>query len=383
MITSTATYDGDESIYAKSFGNFPTKQAYHAGLSRTYGAQLKSIDMRKEMGSAYGVQCKSLNTSTGGTGTAGNALIPVYLDSRIVDISRKFTPLTELVPRVSNQGTTADYIRVTAKGAATTDIEDASLTDVASTRARVSKTIKYLYSVGRVTGQAEAAIPAFTLQQYNPTGAGNVNGNPFSDASAPNAMQQEVLLAARALKELEENLIINGNATTSVGSGPDGSEFDGIVTLQSTTNQTDLSGAALTWDNVEGAVRDAFNDGGRPNLAIASTSALIALRKIMIDSFRMSPADMRVSLGFGISSQVVLMTIVGDIPVIPSMYLDDTAAARSIYFLDMDWIEMRVLLDMTYQLLAQVNDSRKFYLKIYECLIMRAPEFNASIVNIA
>lgn len=385
-MTTTGYSDADKGFYIKSFGNFPSEQPYHPGMNRTYQAQLKGRDIRADFNTAYketSEQLKALSTTTGGTGTAGNALIPVFIDERIVDISRKFTPLVELVSRVSNNGTTADYIRVTAKGAATTDIEDAALTDVAHTRARVSKTIKYLYSVGRVTGPAQAAIPAYVLGGFQPSGAGNVQANPFSDQSAPNAMQQEVLLAARAIKELEENLIINGNATTSVGSGPDGSEFDGIVQLQSTTNQTDLSGVELEWENVENAVKDAYADGGRPNLAVASPSALIALRRIMIDTFRMSPADNATELSFGISAQLTLHTIVGKIPVIPSMFLSDTATARSIYFLDMDWIEMRVLLDMTFQELAQTNDSRKFYLKIYEVFIMRAPEFNASIVNIA
>ncbi len=386
--TTTGFAAADESYYQVSFGMIPglkNKTAYHPGISRNYSAHLKGVDVRELMKNAVDASFKALNTTTGGAGTAGNALIPVFVDPRIVDISRKFVPLTELVPRVTNQGTTADYNRVTAKGAATTALEDAALSDTTSTFERVSKVIKYVYSIGKVTGPAQAAIPPYVLEQFTGTGAGNVDANPFTSNPAPNAMQMEVLLTARALKELEEDLIINGNLTTSAtgGNGPDGSEYDGIIQLQSTTNQTDLSGADLTWDDVEGAVRDAYNDGGRPNLAVASPSALLALRKIMIDTFRMTPADNAVELTFGISAQLQLSTIVGNIPVIPSMFLSDTAAARRIYFLDMDWIEMRVLLDMTFEELAKANDSRKFMLKMYEVLIIRAPEFNASIIGIA
>ena len=80
---------------------------------------------------------------------------------------------------------------------------------------------------------------------------------------------------------------------------------------------------------------------------------------------------------------LIIQTMVGPIPVIPSMFLSNTSGAKQIYFLDMDYIEMRVLQDMTYEQLAKTNDSSKFMLKIYECLIMRSTAFNAFIDNIA
>jgi hypothetical protein len=60
-----------------------------------------------------------------------------------------------------------------------------------------------------------------------------------------------------------------------------------------------------------------------------------------------------------------------------------TAGSKQLWFLDTDFIEMRVLQDMTYEDLAHTNDSYKFLLKIYECLIVRAPSFNAYVDNIA
>lgn len=390
-VVSTKNDGIDASQYAQAFGNFPNEQCYSGGYSRNYGVMLKGIapassedgdGWRGKMFEARNAHLKALQTDTGSGGATTQALIPVFIDPRIVDISRKQTPLVELFPRVTNQGIVAAYVRITAKGAAVTALEDGALTEQDHTRVQENKAIKYLYSIGRVTGPANAAIPAYTLGGFSPSGSG-LGGGAFGDASAPNAMQQEVLLAARALKELEEQLIVNGNATTSVGSGPNGSEFDGFVALQSTTNQNDLSGAEMTWNDVEDTVALAFADGGQPNLGVASVTALVKLRAIMIDSFRISPGDNATELTFGISAQVVLNTIVGKIPVIPSRFLSDTAANRSIYFLDMDWIEMRVLLDMTFEELAKVNDSRKFMLKIYETLIMRAPEFNSFLDNIA
>ena len=64
------------------------------------------------------------------------------------------------------------------------------------------------------------------------------------------------------------------------------------------------------------------------------------------------------------------------------MFLSNTTGAKQIIFIDMDYVEMRVLQDMTFEELAKTNDSRKFMLKIYEVIINRAPEFCSLIDNI-
>lgn len=360
------------SAYAQSFG------ALKAGTTIMNG--WTGTDLRGELKSTLdkGMEAKALDTSAGGAGTAStSALVPVYVDPRIVDQSRKYTPLVEMFPRVTNQGLTADYNVITAKGSAYTANPDAPLPEADDTYDRKSKSIKYLYSVGRVLGPMQAATPSYMMMGFQPSGAGLTGG--FGDENAPNAKQLEVLMKARSLKELEENLILNGDSST------DATEFDGIVQLQSTTNQNDLSSEALTWDDVEESIQDAFDDGGRPKLAVASSAVVRDLRKIMIDTFNFRPSDINAGaeLPFGVPPQLVLQTMVGPIPVLPSMYLSNTSGSKQIFFLDTDYIEMRVLQDMTYQELAQTNDSNKFMLKIYECLIMRAPQFNSFIDNIA
>ena len=358
-----------KSVYSHSFGSMPDKTRYVDGF--------KSVDVRENLKSAFDLGMKALNTTAGGAGTAGYAMIPVYLDPQIVDVTRKFTPLVELIPRVTNLGTTAEFNKITAKGGAYVAAEDAALPETTDTYDRVSVAIKYLYAVGRVTGQSQAAYPSFILQGFQGTGAGLGGGNPFNNTGAPNAKQLEVVMKARSLREKEESLIVNGDASTT------STEFSGIVKLQSTTNVVDLSAAALTYDDIETAVRYAFDDGGRPKLAVCSSAVLVDIRKLMIDTFRYSPSDMSGSLPFGVSASLVLETMVGPIPVIPSMYLSNTSGSKQIYFLDTDFIEMRVLQDMTYEDLAKTNDSQKFMLKIYECLIMRNTAFNSFIDNIA
>ena len=369
---------GDKALAKKHMGANPYQHSFGPLHDETpYVDGWNKVDIRPDLKSKFYAGYKALTSTSGGAGTAGYALVPVYVDPRIVDVSRKYTPLVEMIPRVTNQGLTADYNRVTAKGAAYTAKEDAALPEADDTEERVSKSIKFLYAIGRVTGPAQAAIPSYMMEGFQPSGSGLTGG--FSPAGAPNAKQLKVLLSARALKELEENLILNGDSSS------DATQFDGVVTLQSTTNQNDLAAAPLSWDDVEDTVQMAFDDGGRPKLAVASSSALIDLRKLMIDTFRFGPDQLVAggSLPFGIPPQLVLQTMVGPIPVIPSMYLSNVTGAKQIFFLDTDFIEMRVLQDMTYEDLAHTNDSSKFMLKIYECLIMRAPEFNAFIDNIA
>ncbi len=358
--------------YGVSFGALPDRTVY-ANLRNKMDMRpdLKTI-LEKGMQSQF----KALSTTSGGAGTAGQAMVPVYVDPRIVDTTRKYTPLVEAIARVTNRGITADYNKVTAKAAAQWLREDGAISGQTDTYDRASTDIKFLYSKGRVTGVARASYPSYMLEGFQPTGSG-LAGTSFSPQAAPNAKQLDVVMKARAIREKEEATIVNGAVATTE------EEFDGIVALQSTTNVTDKSSAALEYDDIETAIQAAFDDSGRPSLAVASSSVLADLRKIMIDTFNYRPSDMTVKLPFGVSSHLVLETMVGPVPVIPSQNLSNTTGAKQIFFLDMDFIEMRVLQDLTYEDLAKTSDAEEFMLKIYECLIMKNTAFNSFIDNIA
>ena len=360
-----------KSAYAQSFGALKDRTRY---VDPRFG-----IDLRSQLNEVLNqgiARMKALSSTAGGAGTAGYGMIPVYVDPRVVDTTRKETPLVELIPRVTNQGLTADYNIITAKGGGFTAYEDAALSETNDTYDRASTAIKFLYAVGRVTGPTQAAMPAYMLEGFQPQGGGLGNST-FGNVSSPNAKQLEVIMKARELRELEENLIINGDAST------DATQFSGIVKLQGTTNVVDLDGAALTYDDIETAILYAIQDGGRPKLGVASPSVVKDIRKIILDTYHYSPSDNASGvLPFGIAASIVLDTMAGRVPVIFSRFLSDTSGAKQIYFLDTDWIEMRVLLDMTYEDLAHTNDSGKFMLKIYECLIMRNTAFNSFIDDI-
>jgi len=362
-----------QGAYEQSFGNLK------AG-SRYYDIDNK-IDLRAAGGSlqnAYQAGLKAMNVSGMGAGTTDKAIIPIYLDPQIIDISRKFTPAVEIIPRVSNMGVTAEWTTLT-KGAAFTAVEDAALAEVNDTYTRNSKVIKYLYAVGRVTGQTLAAVPSFMLMGITASG-GNPEGQ-FGNSAAPNAMQLEVLAKTREMKELEENLIFNGNATTSAITGnPDGTEFNGIVTTMSTTNTVAKGTTALSLADLNTAIQYAFDDGGRPNVAFCASSVYTDILGLIQTKLGYLQSEKAVFWGM---TSVTYRSMVGEIPIVPSMFLSNTTGSKAIYFLDLSVVEMRVLQDLTYEKLAKVNDSDKFFLKIYEVLIIKNTNFCSSVTAIS
>lgn len=358
--------------YASSFGYLPHGTVYTSVDMKSFASKdnIYDVDLRKDLLNNFNVGLKALTTISGGAGTAGYALIPIYVDPLIVDRTRKWTPLVELVPRRSNMGITADYNVITAKGGAFTAAEDASLAETNTTYLRQSVPIKYLYSVGRVTGPAQAAVPPYMLGGFTSTGS----TGPFGDASAPNAMQLEVINKTREIRELEENLILNGDTTNPT-------EFDGLIRIQGTTNRLDKgTTGVLGLDDINGAIKLAFNNGGRPSLGVCGSDVYTDLLNLLTSKIGYLQPQQQVFWGF---SAIVVHTMVGSIPVIPSMFMTNAGGAKALYFFDMSVIEMRVLQDLSYKPLAHTNDSDKFFLKIYEAIINKAPTFSCFVGRIA
>ena len=359
--------------YGVTFLNTPNHTIYSNPMNVAmkgveYSGSL-SLDLLRKQHSQ--IALKALSTTAGGEGTAGYAMVPIFVDPRVIDQTRKYTPLVELVPRVTNQGMYADYNIITAKGGAITALEDADLSETNTTYDRQSTEIKFVYSVGRVTGPAIAAMPAWSLGGL--TSEGGATGG-FNDQNATNAKQMEVLVKTREVKEKEESLIINGDAST------DATQFSGIVKLMGATNTVDKDTSALALDDIDETIQKAFDNGGRPNLAVCSSGVYTDFLGLLTAKIGyLSPTE-QVFWGF---STIVLNTMVGKIPVIPSMYLSNTSGSKAIYFLDMSVVEMRVLQDLTFEDLAKTNDSEKFMLKVYEAFLIKAPSFCASITGIS
>ena len=336
----------------------------------------------------------------GGPGAVDLTMAPIALDPKIPDISRIHTPLAELISRVTNLGPYAHWNRLVRKAAAFTADEGANLNPGKDRVERKMARIKFLYSIGQVTGQAIASQPAFTFEGFMP-GPGAVS--PYTDVGAPNAMQFRVTTAARAIREKEEDLIINGDE------GAMSTDFDGIVkqlagynsidknTGATTTNATakkitvlDINkaieyayagrGVAVAADSGQNTIEvKETRGGGLPNIAICSPGVFTQLLDYIASKIGFMTPALQTAWGF---SSIILNTSIGAIPVIMDRFLNNTPGKMSIYFLDMSVIEMRVMQDLTYERLAKLGDWNKFMLKLYETLVIKVPEFCSSIVEI-
>jgi hypothetical protein len=372
----------ENNAYLASFGNLNDGSVYYDPSLDTKSNHDKLKALKSYLFKThpkYAAQLKAFESTSGGAGTAGYAMSPVFVDPILTDRTRKFTPTKNRLRRVTNMGRTADFNVITSKGGAFTANEDAALSETNTTYDRSSTAIKYLYSVGRVTGQAIAAIPGYNLVGSTIEGSGVGENATIGASFANNALQLEVFVKMRELAELEEKLIINGNATTSTYSGPDGSEFDGIVQTMGSTNKVDGTGTVLNEDLINEAIQEAFDDSGRPDFAICDSSTYRDVMSILSEK-RILTQNMEVT-EYG-TVAIKWMGMTGLIDIYPSQFLTNTSGSKSMYFLDSSVWEMRALQDATYEELAKTNDSKKFMIKEYIALICRAAQFNSSIQDL-
>lgn len=365
-----------EAFMKAYIGELPEKMVVSDGMS--------NYDMRKAIGEDMGgftlrkALTTTLSTYTGGTLPV---LIPVYVDPEIIDLTRRATPLVELIPRVTNYGKTADYNQITAIATAQPLAEDAALSEQNDTFARKSVSVKYLYSVGRVTGPMFAAS-----KQY------------LSSGGYVDALSLEVKNKTLALKRLEEAMILIGDASANWTEPVNSTtvtaaySFNGLYQLITNANsndlggsssyRTDMAGASLGISNIRTAIRTCRTAGGEPNLIVTDYATYDAIKALIQDQLRYVSTQ---TIAWGITT----VSFEG-LPIIASRFLSTTAGTgamlpatgRSLFVLDTNVIEMRVLQDVSYEELAKTNDSIKFMLKCYEVLVCKAPQFNHVIYDI-
>lgn len=321
-----------ESAFDQSFGNEVRNGEF-------YYQPWIGIDKREEIGQSLLQKsidkAASLTTTSGGVGTAGYALIPIYVDPNIVNQARKLTPLVELIPRRAVKGTTYDYNKLTAYGGATWKLEDASLSEDVDTYSRVSVNIKYGYSVGRVTGPSIAGMAGYA-----------------------DALALDLAAKTQALKELEENTIINGDVDTYA------TEYDGLINGIE-TNTTDKGSNYVTIANIRTELATTFNARGIITLCVTDAATHNYIKGLLQDWTR-QPATPAEGLPFGIPGAFSF----DGVDFIKSQFMPTGANSKRILFLDMRYIFMAVLQDITYEELAKNNDSNKYMLKVYEALVV-------------
>jgi HK97 family phage major capsid protein len=332
----------DDAFEGKSFEYYnPMNRVNTKGLYEKAVAKLNSTveQLRKA----------SIDTQTGGPGTAGTALIPVYPDSQVVDRTIRETPLRTMMPRRAVKGLTYDYIPKTSQTEASWEFEGASIADQVDIYDRVSVPIKYLYAKGRLTGPSIAAMRGFI-----------------------DPAQLDLASKTKGIREAEEEAIINGNTSTN----PE--EPNGLITLI-TTNTTDKSSANVTLADLRAEYTTTFNANGQVSVAVTDAATHNYIKGLLLSFQRQVENPSERVMGFGIPDAFEFDGVM----FIKDRFMPTSSGSRRILLLDMRYIFMAVLQDLTYEEKFSENDNYPYLLKEYVTLVMTFEASSAQIYGIA
>jgi hypothetical protein len=324
-----------DSLYKASFGDMPDETVIDDGFNKIETMVDDSGDLIVNNGSLH----KAVNVGAA-SGAAGYALTPIVWDADVVDITRKLTPLLTLIPKVTNKGKVAQYYRITARGAAGWGAEDPALAETDDTKEEASTSIRYLRVTGRVTGVAQIAGAHFE-----------------------SSMQREIINKTQSMNEsMEEALLIGENATNQY-------QPDGLQTIL-TANTTNV-GAAVALSDVKTLVNDCFVDKGAPNLMITDPYTAEDLIEQQMDYVKYIDPNITIAWGLQVPS---IQTVVGRIPILVSQFMPIASGDRRLFCINTNFVQRRVLQDITFERLAKTSDSERFMLKTYQTVINKFPE---------
>ncbi len=273
-----------------------------------------------------------------------DVLIPIFLQPEIRDIVRKEAPLFEMLKKVAIKGMTYEKDVLSTRNTAAFKNDDAAQDVKDDTVTRVTVRVKYAYAVGRVTGPIMATSRAFI-----------------------DIERHQIESHTRALVELIEDKIFNGDASAN------SEEFSGLSTLL-TTNSITVS-AALDIDKIRNYIRRAKQGAassvtgtGHPDLIVVDLATFDDIKKLLQSFLRYNDTN---NLKWGV--QAVWFE---GIPIISSAFLDVTGGSKELYVLDTSTLGLAILQDITFERLAKVNDSNKFFIRWYGALFVEAEKFN-------
>lgn len=325
-----------QNLYKMSFGDLPDESIYDDGMNHIH-TFAKGEDLVTQTGE--GELAKAVNVGAA-SGVAGYAYTPIVWDSAVVDITRKMTPLLGLIPKVTNVGKVAQYYRVTARGAATWGSEDPALNETDDTKEEASEAIRYLRVTGRVTGVAQIAGAHFE-----------------------SSMQREVLNKTQSMNEaIEEAILIGNNATNQY-------QHDGLQQMLTTTSSD--QGGAITLSAVRKLISDCFVNKGAPNLLICDPYTADDLVEQIMDYTRFVDPNVTVAWGLQLPS---IQSVVGRLPILASQFMETASGSRRLFCINTNFIQQRVLKDISFERLAKTSDSEKFYLSTYRTCINKFEE---------
>lgn len=325
-----------DQAYKEFFGDMKIAGDNFGGQSVEYWNPWKALNKSTEILKNLAKDI-SITTQTGGAGTAGTALVPVWVDNQIVDRTVKETPLRGMIPRRACRGLTYDYVPLTAKGGAFFGIEGNALGDVVDTYSRQSVPIKFLYAKGRVTGPAIAAMRGFI---------------------DPQALDLSV--KTQSVAEKEENAIINGDLSTV----PE--EFNGLIKLI-TTNTTNMASTLPTLAQLRAEYTTAYNANGQVVVSVTDKATHTYVKSLLFEIQRnVEVPVVGAQLSFGIPDAFLVDGVIW----ITDKFMPTGSNAKRVLNLDMRYLFMAVLQDLTYEEKASENDTYVYLLKEYLALVL-------------
>lgn len=347
----------EDAVYRSGFGDMPNKTIYKYYLAKPQD-EVKNIDFVKdafERKNMDRLEVKALTTTgnlfatgTNYTSTSGSVptLIPIYLDPEITDITKYDTPMYNgLIKKVTNRGLYADYVKMTAKGAAAFKAEDAALPEADDTYTRAVTAIKFAYATGRITGPMLAASAEFQ-----------------------NMLRIETVNKHQTLAELLEKQICQGTT------GGDSGGFSGFLNIV-TTNYANLSSTTVTVAALRTAIRTCRQPTtarglGHPDLMVTDWKTVDDIKALMQNELRYyNLPEGRIAWG-------IRAVEFEGIPIICSGGMPTTTNGKEIHVYDTTTWEMRILKDETFEELAKTNDSYKFMISWYGTLICKNELYN-------
>ena len=256
--------------------------------------------------------------------TSGNmGTLPIYVDTRMPDLAMKKLIMVPMLRRVAHAYSTIKWDPVTVLGAADTDAEGGATvlaSDADDTVQKQSVDMKFIYSKASYTGVAKALQAGYAQDRI------------------PIQMSRRV----QAMNEKLEQMILTGDGT--------GNDFKGCGTLF-TSNTVDGLGAAITEDMIRELERQISQNGGSPVIGITDTYNLKTIRGFVDESVRSAFTGLQ---GFGGSWLEGVMF--DDMMILGSRFMPVTTGSRKLFLLTPEELELRNLLPMTNEPLAQTVD---------------------------
>ena len=297
--------------------------------------------------------------------TTSSNFMHVIADQDVTYLYKRPYPVQSLIPSESNKGKMAnfDIVGPYDQGSAFAGTEDQTFTESDMTTYNRSQTIKYMFSVLRVTKASQLAglaqVPARDMLAIRVDAA------------------QDALRALRERMMLGVALGINDTTFAWQGAYSTSSvNYNGLYQMiQANTSgtsgdQTWITSTGNDFDTIQKDLDTVYNKmvqyGMQPNLALCDYRVFGIMRRGLWEHFRTQPIK---EIATGISKISLVFPGADGLPMVPHAFMPQTAAYGTIMLVDTRLIARRTLWQDMYEDLAKINLSSKAVISAAETMV--------------